>query len=132
MAARHVLTILAVDDLAASVRFYRQAFGFPVRAEVPVYVELALDDGRGLGLYRRESFGANTGIVPERVAPGGVAGAELYFNVDDMDEAVSRIERAGGRLLSPRAVRPWGDEAAYYADPDGYVVVVARPPEEGD
>jgi len=31
------------------------------------------------------------------------------------------------RLLSPLAARPWGHEAAYFADPDGNVVVVARP-----
>ncbi len=37
------------------------------------------------------------------------------------------MERAGGRLLSARAARAWGDEAAYFADPEGNVLVVARP-----
>ena len=27
----------------------------------------------------------------------------------------------------PAAPRDWGDEAAYFADPDGNVLVVARP-----
>jgi hypothetical protein len=29
-------------------------------------------------------------------------------------------------MLSPLALRDWGDEAAYFSDPDGHVVVVAR------
>ena len=28
--------------------------------------------------------------------------------------------------LSPLAPRDWGDEAAYFADPDGVVIAVAR------
>ncbi|MBI2932661.1 MAG: VOC family protein, partial [Planctomycetes bacterium] len=42
------------------------------------------------------------------------------------EPAIARIEATGARLLSARAPRPWGDEAAYYADPDGNVVVLAR------
>jgi GNAT superfamily N-acetyltransferase len=41
--------------------------------------------------------------------------------------AVSRVESAGGRVLSPALPRDWGDRAAYFADPDGNVVVVAVP-----
>lgn len=125
--AHHVLTILAVADLARSVAFYREAFGWPARVEVPVYVELALPDGRGLGLYARDGFARNVGQTPVLHAPDRIGGTELYFHVDDLDGATRRLEAAGALVLSPRAARDWGDEAAYYADPDGNVVVVARP-----
>ena len=49
-APRHILTILAVSDLDQAARFYADAFGWPIRVEVPVYVELLLPDGRGLAL----------------------------------------------------------------------------------
>ena len=129
--ARHVLTILAVEDLARSVAFYREAFGWPARVEVPVYVELALPDGNGLGLYAQAGFASNVGQVPTLATPERIGGTELYLRVDDLDEAIRRLAAAGARLLSARAPRDWGDEAAYYADPDGNVLVVARPPEEG-
>ena len=125
--ARHILTILAVADLEKSVAFYREAFGLPARVEVPVYVELALPDGRGLGLYAREAFASNTGHVPTLATPERIGGTELYFHVDDLDAAIRRLEAAGATLLSARAGRDWGDEAAYYADPDGNVLVIARP-----
>lgn len=123
---RHSLTILAVADLRRSVAFYKAAFGWPVRVEVPVFVEFRLPDGRGLGLYTRESFGINTGQVPESLPPNTIAGTELYFHVDDLSAADARLAAAGARLLSPCAPRDWGDDAAYYADPDGNVLVVAR------
>lgn len=127
MSARHVLTILAVDDLDRSVTFYRAAFDWAIRVEAPVYVEFALAEDRGLGIYRREAFARNTGQVPEPVREGGISATELYFHCDDPRAAAERLAQAGARALSPLAPRPWGDEAAYFADPDGNVLVVARP-----
>lgn len=121
----HILTILAVTDLAKSVEFYRTAFGWPTEVEVPVYVEFKLPGGNFLGVYVRESFGGNTGQVPFAVPEGELAGTELYFRVDDLEAAVERLEAAGARLLSEARPRDWGDTAAYYADPDGNVLVVA-------
>ena len=125
--ARHILTILADADLERSVAFYREAFGWPTKVDVPVYVELALPVGRGLGLYVREAFAANVDQVPTLATPDRIGGTELYFHVDDLDAAIQRLDAAGATLLSARAPRDWGDEAAYYADPDGNVLVVARP-----
>jgi len=125
--ARHVLTILAVENLERAARFYAGAFGWRQVVDAPVYAELELPGGLRLGLYEREAFGRNTGRVPARTPPGELAPTELYFHVDDLADAIARLERAGARPLSARAPRDWGDEAAYFADPDGNVVVVARP-----
>lgn len=124
---RHVLTILAVADLPRSAAFYRAAFpSWKVQVEVPVYVEMAHEAGGWrLGLYDREAYARNTGELPP--LPGGITATELYLYTTDVETAARRLEEAGARLLSPRADRPWGDEAAYYADPDGNVVAVARP-----
>ncbi len=124
---RLALIILAVHDLAHSVRFYSEAFGWLLKVNEPVYAEFDLGDGRGLSLYRRENFGLCTGRLPAVTPPGEIAGTELYFFADDLDAAIAAVEAAGARLLSTKAVRGWGHEAAYFADPDGHVIVVARP-----
>jgi lactoylglutathione lyase len=124
---RHVLTILAVGDREASLAFYIAAFGWPTRVEVPVYAEFELPDGRGLGLYQREGFAHNTNQAPMVVPEGAISGAEIYLHCDDLAAAIERIRAAGARELSPLAPRDWGDEAAYFADPDGNVLVLARP-----
>ena len=123
----HILTILAVSDLKAAADFYRQAFGWEPRIEVPVYVEFALPDGRGLGVYQREGFAHNTNRAPIEVPAGAISGTEIYLHCVDLDAAIERVRGAGARLLSERAPRDWGDEAAYFADPDGNVLVLARP-----
>ncbi len=125
--ANHILTILAVADLKKAAAFYRAAFGWPARVEAPVYVELELPDGRGLGLYQREGYAKNTGVTPTPVPAGGISGTEVYLHSADLPAAIKRAKEAGARELSPLAPRPWGDEAAYFADPDGNVLVLARP-----
>jgi len=124
---RHVLTILAVEDLDASSAFYQAAFGWPRAVETPVYVELALPGEQRVGLYQREGFGKNAGALPVRTPPGELAPTELYFHTENVEAAIARLEDAGARPLSPLAPRDWGDEAAYFADPSGNVLVVARP-----
>jgi predicted enzyme related to lactoylglutathione lyase len=124
---RHVLTILAVERFRESVDFYEAAFGWPAVVTTPVYVEFALTGGQRLGIYERESFGRNTGRVPSTIPDAELAPTELYFYADDLRPAIERLKRAGARELSALAHRPWGDEAAYFADPSGNVLVMARP-----
>lgn len=124
---QHVLTILAVDDVAATAAFYDRAFGWARSVDVPVYVEYTVTQGSRIGLYNREAFAANTGVRPTGVPAGATTSTELYFWCDDLEEAIQRLESAGARVLSPSAPRDWGDTAAYFADPSGNVLVLARP-----
>jgi predicted enzyme related to lactoylglutathione lyase len=124
---RPVLTIIAVNRLEEAAAFYRAAFEWKLEVETPVYVELRAPGGHRVGLYQRDGFARNTGVAPLSVAPGELAPVELYLHTDDLDAAMDRLRAAGARELSPRAVRPWGDEAAYYADPAGTVLAIARP-----
>jgi lactoylglutathione lyase len=126
MTARHVLTILAVSDLARSARFYDAAFGWAKLVETPVYVELDAG-GQRFGLYQREGFAKNVSRLPALTPGGELAPTEIYLHTGDLDRAIERLRAAGARELSARQARDWGDEAAYFADPDGNVVVVARP-----
>lgn len=127
MLARHALTILAVQDLAAAMRFYREAFGWEQAVAAPVYAEFVLPGGMRFGLYQREAFARNTGNLPAQTPAGAITPTELYFYIDQPDESMARLRSAGARELSPWSMRDWGDEAAYFADPDGNVLVIARP-----
>ncbi len=120
-----MLVIFAVVDLGEAVRFYRTAFGWRPTIETPVFVELFVADGIHLGLYQRDAFAANVGATPAALA-SGITASELYLRRDDADDVVLHLERMGAPILSPMAMRAWGEEAAYFADPDGNVVAVAR------
>ena len=122
---KHILTILAVDDVARSREFYRAAFDFKQTVDVPVYAEFEIEEGRRIGLYQRESFGVNTGIIPNEVGAGELSGAEIYFHCENPDAQIEKLLKAGATLLSPWQLRPWGDFAAYFRDPDGHTSVIA-------
>jgi len=126
-ATNHILTVFAVSDVARAVSFYERAFGWERRADFPIFVELALPDGRGVAFYERNAFGTNTGRVPPAAAEGELTGAELYLRCDDLDAVIGRLAALGARELRALTRKPWGDEVAYFADPDGYVLAVARP-----
>jgi uncharacterized glyoxalase superfamily protein PhnB len=53
--------------------------------------------------------------------------SEVYLLVDDPDTFHHRALSSGALELSPLAERDWGDLAAYSLDPDGHVLVFARP-----
>jgi predicted enzyme related to lactoylglutathione lyase len=122
-----ILIILAVSDLPRAVKFYRQAFEWPQKVDEPVYAEFEMPGGQRLGLYERKGFGLTTGQLPLQVPEGGLAGTEIYFYANDVPAVISHLEAAGARKLNALAPRDWGDEAAYFADHDGNVLVVARP-----
>jgi catechol 2,3-dioxygenase-like lactoylglutathione lyase family enzyme len=113
-------------DLERSLKFYREIFDWPKVVDVPVYAEFELPDGLRLGLYGCEGFGRNTGQNPFVIPEGEVTTTEIYFRTDDVPSLIDRLEAAGARLLNRLTLRDWGDEAAYFADPDGNVLVVAR------
>lgn len=120
------LVVLAVADLPRAVAFYRRAFGWGQRVDAPVYAELALPGGMRLGLYQREAFARNTGQAPSPVPPGALSATELYLHPPDLPATQAALEAAGARLLAPLAPRDWGEEVAYFADPDGNVLALAR------
>ena len=124
--ARLSLIILAVYELSRARRFYAEAFGWTETVATPVYVEFTLPDGMRLGLYLREGFSRNTGAPVTARTPHHTTATELYLAVDDLDASVARLGELGARCLSPTAERPWGDLAAYFEDPEGNVLVVAR------
>jgi len=125
--ARLSLVILAVPDLAFAVRFYRDAFGWDQVVDTPSYAEFKHPEGQRLGLYQRDGFALNVGRAPHLLPAGALAPTELYFYADDLDAALNRLAAAGAKPLSPLAPRDWGDEAAYFEDPCGNVLVLARP-----
>lgn len=122
---RLAIVIFAVESLEHSLAFYQRAFGWSKSVDTPVYVELEVGASLTLGLYDRNGFGRNVGQAPSPAIAGEVSRTELYFQVESLADAIRSLEQAGARCLSPRQVRAWGDEAAYFADPDGNVLVVA-------
>lgn len=111
--------ILYVDDLAASVGFYRDVVGLDHKFTDAGYAEFDAGGVR-FALYERRRAEWLTG---RDVAPG--AGGEVVVMVEDVDACAERLAGLGVVLLSGPADRPWGHRTVHVADPDGFVVEFA-------
>jgi lactoylglutathione lyase len=113
--------ILYVEDLDASVAFYRTLLGLPVSTRSDTYAEFRLSNVK-LGLFDRAHLPELIGRQPGR---GGTA-TELLFLVEDVDAEAERLRAAGAAILSGPVDRAWGHRTVHVADPDGHVVELAQ------
>ena len=109
-----------VEDLGASVEFYRDVVGLPYKFTDAGYAEFGTD-GTRFGLYERRRAEWLTGRV---VTPGPAA--EIVLLVKDVDACADRLAAEGVTVLSGPADRPWGHRTVHIADPDGFVVEFAQ------
>ncbi|HMV48849.1 MAG TPA: VOC family protein [Blastocatellia bacterium] len=107
---------LAVRDLERSLRFYEQAFGVKeyYRDETSIQVQ-------GPGSHDVIAFELDAAHAGQTVGINHF-GFRL-MSPADMDQAVTEIERAGGRILRRGEFAP-GCPFVYAADPDGYKIEI--------
>ena len=134
MNVRDATPILHLDDVDTLLPILREALGavetfrWPAGAERPAFVVVRA--GRGeLGLARRGEIARLVpGLGAALIARGkGPAPLEWAVAVDDIEGTCARLVSAGGRLLEPPAVRPWGETSAWVLLPANLLVQVYRP-----
>jgi lactoylglutathione lyase len=119
--------VLVVSDLARSERFWREVIGAHHDHTSGPYAQFRLGDVR-LGLFAAEAMSETLGR-PVAVPDSGLAGFEIGFLVDDVDEAFATLVEAGAEPVTAPADRPWGQRTAYVSDPDGYLIELVTPTE---
>ncbi|MDD3716845.1 MAG: lactoylglutathione lyase, partial [Candidatus Marinimicrobia bacterium] len=120
-------TILYVRDQQASAAFYQKIFRKAPDLDVPGMTEFILAEQVKLGLMPNRGIARILGDgVPHPDEGSGIPRCELYLYVDDLRFEYENALKAGARLLSPPALRDWGDRVCYLADPDGHVIAFAE------
>lgn len=98
-----------VTDIGRSKNFYGSAFGWTFTDYGPAYCEF--NDGR--------LKGGLTTTAPVRAGGGPL----VILYADNLEETVTRVEAAGGRIAKPIFSFP-GGRRFHLADPDGYELAV--------
>ena len=119
-------TIIGVNDVRASFKWYRSLFGQPETA--PVHDEFGqLLDSDGTVLLCLHAWGAHEHpslMSPDRASPGN--GLLLFFRVDDFDLALRRARGLVPRLEEEPHVNPSTRTMEFAVrDLDGYYVTVS-------
>jgi catechol 2,3-dioxygenase-like lactoylglutathione lyase family enzyme len=127
MQPRVTVITIGVDDLEASLKFYRDGLGLPTEGIIGTEFEhgavvfIDLQPGLKLALWPRASIAHDTGI--ERTARSATE-FTLGHNVAgeaEVDAVMGQALAAGARLVKPAGKTFWGGYAGYFQDPDGHL-----------
>jgi catechol 2,3-dioxygenase-like lactoylglutathione lyase family enzyme len=122
-------TILYVPDVAASLRFFEQAFGLKTRFMHDSGTYGELDTGATTLAFADHGL-AQSNFAGGHVRADGSAqplGMEIGLVTADVAAAHARAVAAGAIELSPPAHKPWGQVVSYLRAPDGCLVELCTP-----
>ncbi|ANY15221.1 VOC family protein [Bordetella pseudohinzii] len=126
---------LGVEDLEASLRFYRDGLGLPTDGiigaefEYGAVVFLDLQPGLRLALWPRASLAHDTGLA---AAPFNPTQMTLGHNVNakaEVDRIITQAGAAGATIVKAPHDTFWGGYSGYFQDPDGHLWEIVWNPE---
>lgn len=135
MKPRITVITIGVDDLEASLRFYREGLGFPTEGIVGTQFEygavvfIQLQASLRLALWPRKSIGLDTGLA---VGPASATEMTLGHNVAskaEVDTLMEQAQAAGAAIVKPAHDTFWGGYSGYFQDPDGHLWEVVWNPQ---
>ncbi|RUX29876.1 VOC family protein [Mesorhizobium sp. M2A.F.Ca.ET.042.01.1.1] len=134
MKARITVLTLGVDDLEASLKFYRDGLGLPTEGIIGREFEhgavafFDLAGGLKFAIYERASIAwdatvPQSGRSPTELTIGHNVGSEA-----EVDAVMAEAVKAGARVVKPAQNTFWGGYAGYFQDPDDHLWEVVYNP----
>ena len=113
-------SVLAVQDLRVSTRYYMDVLGFTRDFG---------DGSDGWSFLSRDDFHVMLGECADEVpaAETGNHSWYAYVTVDGVDDLHDEIARRGATILSGLATKPWGQREFSIRTPDGHRIVFGEP-----
>lgn len=119
-------TIIGVNDVATSFKWYQALFGQPeTRAQHDYFGQIVDSDGTVLLCLHQWGAHEHPSLTsPDTATPGN--GLLLFFRVDDFDMALMRARTLVARFEEEPSTNPsTGTEEFALRDPDGYYVMIS-------
>jgi len=121
--------MIYVADVAATVRFYEQAFGMVVRTLNEDNQFAQMETGATTLPFAAESAaGASDRTVrPNRLADEAAPAIQITLVTETIQEAFARVAAAGGTVVNPPTEKPWGQVLGVVRDNSGVLIEVGTP-----
>jgi len=99
------------DDPEKTIDFFKNVFGWTFQkfGNEEYWIAITGDE---------KSPGINGGIMKKRDPKQPIANS---INVEDIDDAMKRVENAGGKIVVPKMPIPSVGWLSYFTDPDGNI-----------
>ena len=112
-------TLLAVSDMDRSLEFYSKLLGLSVELDFGANKTLT----GGLVLQTLDTWKAFLGT--KAVSFGGNA-AELYFEEEDFDSFLRKLDICAVDFVHPPKEHSWGQRVVRFYDPDHHIIEVGE------
>lgn len=126
---------LGVDDLEASLRFYRDGLGFATEGiigqefEYGAVIFIQLQPGLRLALWPRKSIAHDTGLALQAASATEMTLGHNVGSQTEVDAVMAKAVAAGARIIKPAHATFWGGYSGYFQDPDGHLWEVVWNPQ---
>ncbi|PZV09470.1 MAG: glyoxalase [Leptolyngbya sp.] len=127
MQPRITVLTLGVDDLARSLRFYRDGLGLATAGIVGQEFEhgavifIDLQSGLRLALWPRESIAQDTGLLLGTPNSTELTLGHNVASSAEVDAVMEQAAAAGATIVKPPQETFWGGYTGYFQDPDGHL-----------
>lgn len=118
---KYVCTLIAVKNIEESKKFYRDLLEQEVIEDLGANVTLT----GGFALQTAESWQEFIHKSPSEVSYGNNA-AELYFEEDDMDVFITRLNSFKVEYVHPLKEHSWGQRVVRFYDLDKHIIEVGE------
>ena len=128
-----IITI-GVDDLDASLKFYRDGLGLKTEGiigqefEYGAVVFIKMQSGLTLGLWPRKSLAHDTNLPVSPVSSTEFSLGHIVSSKDESDVVMGEAKKAGAVIVKEAQDTFWGGYAGYFKDPDGHLWEIAWNP----
>jgi uncharacterized protein len=135
MKPRITLITLGVDDLDASLAFYRDGLGLKTNGIIGTefadgaVVFIDLESGLKLALYPRRSLSKDSGLPVGQPSATELSIGHNVITKDEVDAVMEQARRAGAVIVKEAQNTFWGGYAGYFQDPDQHLWEVAWNPQ---
>ena len=127
MKPRITVLTLGVNDLEASLAFYRDGLGLPTEGifgqefEHGAVAFFTLHNGLLLALWPRTSISHDSGLPLQPPSATDVTIGHNVGSKEEVEVVMDQAQRAGARVVKPARETFWGGYAGYFQDPDDHV-----------
>lgn len=134
MKPRIKLITLGVDDLEATLAFYRDGLGLPTEGIIGTEFEdgavvfIEMNDDLILGLYPRAALAKDANVELGPRSPSELTLGHIVGSKEAVDEIMRQAQEAGAHVTDAARERFWGGYSGYFQDPDGHLWEIAWNP----
>jgi uncharacterized protein len=135
MQPRITVITIGVDDLARSLRFYRDGLGLATEGIVGrefasgAVVFIELQAGVRLAFWPRSSIAHDAGLALGATSPTEFTLGHNVSSKGEVDAVMTQARHAGAIIVKPAQETFWCGYAGYFQDPDGHLWEVVWNPQ---